>query len=89
MKKYFYFGKAANGAYMPIFECVGDDAAPTPEQTNSIYQEIVRQQGLGVPRPTHYAAMELHEIELTDEVGAAPLLLHGDAPLNGAGGTIH
>lgn len=76
MKKYYYFGKAKNGAMLPIFECVAEED-PTPQQANTIYQEIVRQQGLGVPRPTHYASMELIEIEQTDATDdAAPLLLH-------------
>lgn len=64
-KKYFYFGKAANGTMVPIFECVAE-ADPTAAETTAIYSEIVRQKGLGVPRPTHYGAIELTEIVETE-----------------------
>lgn len=81
MKKYFYFGKDKNGAMVPIFECVSEEV-PTPVQANTIYQEMSRQMALqgaplgSVPRPTHYAAMDLHEIEQTDEVATEPLIVH-------------
>jgi hypothetical protein len=82
MRKYSYFGKAANGSMIPIFECVAE-VDPTPQEANTIYQEIVRQQGLGVPRPTHFAALELVEIAETDEVGTVPIGIYenGKAPI--------
>jgi len=82
MRKYFYFGKAANGSMIPVFECMAE-VDPTPAETNTIYQEIVRQNGLGVPRPTHFAALELIEIATTDEVSAEPMILHTN------GQTVH
>lgn len=75
MRKYFYFGKAKNGSMVPIFECIAE-VDPTPAESNTIYQEIVRQQGLGVPRPSHFASLELTEIEQTEEVETKPMLLH-------------
>ena len=82
MRKYFYFGKTANGGMVPIFECIAE-VDPTPQEANTIYQEIVRQQGLGVPRPTHFAALDLVEIEQTEEVDTKPMLLHTN------GQTVH
>ena len=82
MKKYFYFGKAQNGSMLPIFECIAE-ADPTPQEANTIYQEVVRQQGLGVPRPTHFAALDLIEIVQSDEVSAEPMILHTN------GQTVH
>jgi len=82
VRKYFYFGKAVNGSMVPIFECIAE-ADPTPQESNTIYQEIVRQQGLGVPRPTHFAALELTEIEQTEDVGTVPLIGHQN------GQTVH
>lgn len=75
MKKYFYFGPAKNGAMLMVFECISAEV-PTPTQVNTIYQEMVRQAGLGVPRPTHYAALDLVEIESSDDIDDAPLILH-------------
>lgn len=84
MKKYFYFGKAPNGTMMPVFECVAEDDPPTPEQANAIYSEIVRQKGLGVPRPTHYAVLELHEVEQVIETDSSkPTLLRIQEEPNG------
>lgn len=65
--KYFYFGKSHNGVLMPLFECVADEA-PDAKQTNTIYAELVKQQGLGVPRPTHYAKLELIELPQDEDV---------------------
>ncbi len=74
-KKYFYFGKAPNGVMAPLFECIADED-PTAVQMNTIYAELVQQQGLMVPRPTHYAALELHEVPQADEVEDVPLIVH-------------
>jgi len=76
MTKYIFFGKDKNGAMVQVFECVSPDV-PTAEQVNTIYREMVRQVGLGVPRPSHYAALELVEIEQTEQVSAEPMLIHG------------
>lgn len=78
MKKYFYYGRDRHGAMLPLFECVAE-ADPTPVEVNTIYQEIVRQKGLGVPRPTHFASMELHEVPESEEVSDKPLIVHGAA----------
>lgn len=76
MKKYFYFGKAPNGAFIPLFELVSD-VDPMTVQINTIYRQFVAQHGLGVPRPTHYAVMELYEVEQTDEVEDVAMVAHG------------
>ena len=82
LKKYFYFGTDKNGAVVPVFECVSPDE-PTPEQVNTIYHEMIRaatrqgQAGIGIPRPTHYASLDLIEVAQTDVVEDKPILVHG------------
>lgn len=68
MNHYRYFGKSPAGVLQAnaLFEIVAEQD-PTSAQMNTIYQQLVKQRGLGTARPTHYTVQELFEIDYTDD----------------------
>ncbi|MDP9192286.1 MAG: hypothetical protein M3P06_11365 [Acidobacteriota bacterium] len=82
MKKYQYFGKTATNAMVPLFEAVAE-VEPSPADIETAYHEVVRQQGLGVPRPTHFIELELMPIDRPKTMGAALEMLLGNARKEG------
>ena len=67
IRKYFYFAHKGPGV-VPVFDCVSE-GDPTPEQVDAIYHELVRVQGLGVPRPTLVGWIDL--VPVPESEGAA------------------
>ena len=67
IRKYFYFAHKGPGV-VPVFDCVSE-GDPTAEQIDAIYHELVRVQGLGVPRPTLVGWIDLFPVPEADGTG--------------------
>ena len=76
IRKYFYFAHKGPGV-VPVFDCVSE-GDPTAEQIDAIYHELVRAQGLGVPRPTLVGWIDLVPVPESEGAGGDTAIIVGD-----------
>ncbi len=79
VKLYTYWAAGEHGVYVQLpIQAFGPEP-PTAEMIEGLYQQLVAAKGIGVPRPTHYTEVELHE--LPKGVAKRPMII---VPQNGA-----
>jgi hypothetical protein len=65
VKQFTYFGLTSDGGFVHLFgifygAASGQPQEPPQAMLDQMHSLLVQQQGLGVPRPTHYSVTELH-----------------------------
>lgn len=86
IRKYFYFAHKGPGV-VPVFDCVSE-GDPTAEQIDAIYHELVRAQGLGVPRPTLVGWIDLVPVPESEGAAGDTAIIVGDTDPDGLAAAV-